>query len=164
MRHQNWPFGIAKTVLQQGSAWHHVGSGQADIPDVTDEARQPELHLRGYTYVPRQMLMPELGVCIDHAGGWVLQRRTLAANALELVLESQTVALPDVYGALLGCGVELAGESHRALAQQCLCTQHLPRRRGVASIVLLCVEIQFLDGLPEAFETTQGYLLKAALA
>ena len=108
--------------------------------------------------------MPELGVCIDHAGGWVLQRRTLAANALELMLESQTAALPDVYGAFLGCGVELTKESHRALAQQCLCTQHLPRRRGIASIVLLYVEIQFLDGLPEAFETAQSFYPKAALA
>ncbi len=137
---------------------------RADTRDVDQDTRQPELHLRGVTYVQRQILMPELGVCIDHAGGWVLQRRTLAANALELMLESQTIALPDVYGAFLGCGVELTRESHRALAQRCLCTQYLSRRRGVASIVLIYVEIQFLDGLPETFERAQDLFPKAALA
>ncbi|HEY9138490.1 MAG TPA: hypothetical protein VIM67_09470 [Terriglobus sp.] len=134
------------------------------MPDVEQDPRQPELHLRGFTYVQRQVLMPELGVSIDHAGGWVLQRRTLAANALELVLESQSLALPDVYGAFLACGVELTRESHRALAQQCLCMQHLPQRRGVAAIVLMFVEIQFLDGIPEAFERVSSFAPKGALA
>lgn len=134
------------------------------MPGVGHEPRQPELHLRGVTYVQRQVLMPELGVSIDHAGGWVLQRRTLAANALELVLESQRVALPDVYGAFLCVGLELTRESHHALAQECMCTQYLPRRRGPASIVLMYVEIQFMDGVPETFETAQSAYLKAALA
>jgi len=134
------------------------------MPDVEQDPRQPEMHLRGFTYVQRQVLMPELGVSIDHAGGWVLQRRTLAANALELVLESQSVALPDVYGAFLACGVELTRASHRALAQQYLCMQYLPRRRGVASIVLMFLEIQFLDGVPEALERVPGFAPKGALA
>lgn len=134
------------------------------MPDVDRDRRQPELHLRGVTYVQRQVLIPELGVSIDHAGGWVLQRRTLAANALELVLESQVGALPDVYGAFLGAGVELTRESHRALAQQCLCTQYLPRQRGVAAIVLMFVEIQFLDGVPETFERVSGFVPKGAPA
>lgn len=134
------------------------------MPDVEQDPRQPEMHLRGFTYVQRQVLMPELGVSIDHAGGWVLQRRTLAANALELVLESQSVALPDVYGAFFACGVELTRESYRALAQQCLCMQYLPRRRGVASIVLMFLEIQFLDGVPETFERVSGFVPKSALA
>ena len=128
------------------------------------EPQQPELRLRGFTYLERQVLMPELGVCIDHAGGWILQRRTLAADALELVLESQTVALPDVYGAFLGAGVELTRESHRALTQQCLCTQYLPRRRGVASIVLVFVDIQFLDAAPEAFGTSPVFFSGNAIA
>ncbi len=134
------------------------------MPDVDRDPRQPELHLRGFTYVQRQTLIPELGVSIDHAGGWVLQRRTLAANALELVLESQLAALPDVYGAFLGAGVELTRESYRALAQQCLCTQYLPQRRGLAAIVLMFVEIQFLDGVPETFERMSSFVPKGALA
>lgn len=134
------------------------------MPDVDRDPRQPELHLRGFTYVQRQTLIPELGVSIDHAGGWVLQRRTLAANALELVLESQLAALPDVYGVFLGAGVELTRESYRALAQQCLCTQYLPQRRGLAAIVLMFVEIQFLDGVPETFERMSSFVPKGALA
>ena len=131
---------------------------------VSDPARQPELRLRGFTYLERTSLMPELGVSIDHAGGWILDRRTLDATLLELVMESQAASLPDVYGALLSSGLELTRDSHRALAQRCLCSQHLPLRRGPAGIVLMYVGIQFLEQPPQPLDMVQVLPLKSAVA
>jgi len=131
---------------------------------VSDPARQPELRVRGFTYLERNVLIPELGVSIDHAGGWVLDRRTLDANSLELVIESQTTSLSDVYGALLSSGLELTRDSHRALAQRCLCSQYLPLRRGAAAIVLMYVDIQFLEQPPQPLDMVQVIPLKSAAA
>ncbi|SDE75096.1 hypothetical protein [Terriglobus roseus] len=134
------------------------------MPVVSDSARQPELRLRGFTYLERNALMPELGVSIDLAGGWILDRRTLDANSLELVMESQAASLPDVYGALLSSGLELTRDSHRALAQRCLCCQYLPVRRGPAGVVVMYVEILFLEQSPQALDMVQVLPLKSAVA
>lgn len=131
---------------------------------VSDPARQPELRLRGFTYLERNALMPELGVSIDHAGGWILDRKTLDANSLELVMESQAASLPDVYGALLSSGLELTRDSHRALAQRCLCSQYLPLRRGTTGIVLMYVGIQFLEQRAQPLDMVQILPLKSAVA
>lgn len=134
------------------------------MPVVSDPARQPELRLRGFTYLERNTLMPELGVSIDHAGGWILDRRTLDANSLELMMESQAASLPEVYGALLSSGLELTRDSHRALAQRCLCSQYLPLRRGITGIVLMYVDIQFLEQRAQPLDMIHILPLKSAIA
>ena len=101
--------------------------------------------MRGFTYCNRTEIVPELGVAIDHAGGWVLERRTLSASTLELALEVGLNCLTDIYAAFVRSGLELSRDSHRAIAQRVTCGLHMRPRRGVSSIVLTFLEIQFLD-------------------
>jgi hypothetical protein len=124
----------------------------ADRRKVSNEENQPELNLRSFTYQERSHLLPELGVAIDMAGGWVMERRSLSADALELQLEVQLQALPEVYGALLGSGLEITRDSHRALAERCNCSLHLRPRRGVSSILLMRLEVNFLPDPPQPLD------------
>lgn len=124
---------------------------------MTDEIPQSELHLRAFTYLQRTSILPELGVAIDNAGGWVLERRTLSADMLELAVEVGLSALSDVYAALVSAGLELTRESHRAITQQVTCGLHMRPRRTVSSILLLLVEMQFLDPPPQPLDLLQRF-------
>ena len=121
--------------------------------NVTDEELQPELTLQSFTYQDRSALIPELGAAIDSAGGWILDRRPTSANALEMYLEVQQAALPEVYGALLGSGLELTRESHRALA-----------RHGAPSILTIRIEVHFLQEAAHATDVSRLIVMGAALA
>lgn len=89
--------------------------------------------------------MPELGVAIDHAGGWLLERRTVSARALELKLEVTLPCLQDLYAAFVAVGVELSRDSHRAIAQRVSCDLHMRPGPGIASILLMFIELHFLN-------------------
>jgi hypothetical protein len=131
---------------------------------VSNEETQPEIHLQSFTYQERAELMPELGVAIDAAGGWILERRSISAYALELQIEVQLQALPEVYGALLGSGVELTRDSHRALAERCNCSLHMRPRRGISSILLIRAEVHFLPNPPQPMDLSLLFSLGAATA
>ncbi len=131
---------------------------------VTDEELQPELNLQSFTYQERGTLIPELGAAIDGAGGWILDRRPTSANALEMYLEVAQAALPEVYGALLGSGLELTRESHRALAERCTCGLHLSMRQGTSSILTMRVEVHFLQESAHTTEVSRLIVMGAALA
>ncbi|WP_169315278.1 hypothetical protein [Terriglobus roseus] len=89
------------------------------------------------------MLLPRLTRAIDVAGGWVLRRRVLSATAVELSIELQFPALPEIYGALLGCGLQLTRDSHHALSERCNCSLHMRPRRGTSSYLLIRLEVHF---------------------
>jgi hypothetical protein len=131
---------------------------------VSNEEYQPELNLRSFTYQERSHLLPELGAAIDMAGGWVMERRSLSADALELQLEVQLQALPEVYGALLSSGLEITRDSHRALAERCNCSQHMRPRRGASSILLLRLEVNFLPDPPQPLEVSWLAMFNIAAA
>ncbi len=118
---------------------------RADRLIVNDDDIQLEIALRSFTYLERAAILPELGAAIDGAGGWMLDRRQLSASSLELSVEVQVQALPEVYAALLASGLELTRDSHRLLAERCNCCMHLPRRRGPLSVLSVRVEVHFLS-------------------
>ena len=96
---------------------------------VNEDELQPELLLQGFTYLDRVKLLPDLGGAVDGAGGWILDLRSLSETRRRNVrLEVQQQALPSVYGALLGSGLELTRDSHRVLAERCNCAMHLSTR------------------------------------
>ncbi len=90
-------------------------------------------------------------------------RRQISAIAVEMSFEVQQQSLPEVYGALLGSGLELSRESHRLLAERCNCSMHLPRRRGTSSIMALHLEVQFLADQQE-FDGPRLYTSRSASA
>jgi len=121
---------------------------------VNAENTVPEITLRGFTYQDRPELMADLGVAVDLAGGWILERRTVTATAMQIRMELQATALTEVYAALLASGLELTRDSHRMLAQRCNCVLLMPPRRGNLSLLQLDVEIHFLDAPPEPVDVT----------
>ena len=132
--------------------------------NVTDEELQPELNLQSFTYLERGALIPELGAAIDGAGGWILDRRPTSANAIEMYLEVQQATLPEIYGALLGSGLELTRESHRALAERCTCGLHLSVRHGAPSILTMRIEVTFLQESAHTTEVSRLIVMGTALA
>ena len=114
-------------------------------PTEPDQPQRPaELSLQCLTYDERATVLPAITDAIDRAGGWVLDRRTVAANALELKIELQLRALVDMYAALVSSGVELTRETHLLLTERCLCRQHQRTRESMASILCLRLEVAFL--------------------
>ncbi len=124
----------------------------------------PDIHLQGYTSQDRAGLLPLLGLAIDHAGGWVLERRSTGPVTLDLHLEVQSIALPDVYGALLESGVELTRGSHRALAERCNCGLHMRPSHGIGSVLSVCLEMHFLPEQTEPMDLARLLVLGAAAA
>jgi hypothetical protein len=113
---------------------------------VTEQEYQPEpvqpvIRLQGFTYDNCQQLLPKLGAAIPAAGGWVLDWMPHSAHTLGLCLELQMAELPDVYGALLGSGLHLTRESHRALTERCNCNLHLRDSHDTSSYLLICLEL-----------------------
>ena len=103
-----------------------------------------ELRLQCLTYDERNTVLPALTDAIDRAGGWLLDRRTVAAHALELRIELQVRALVEVYAALVSSGVELTREAHLLLTERCMCRQHQNSRESMASIMSIRLEVAFL--------------------
>lgn len=131
---------------------------------MNDEELQLEVPLQGFTYLDRVALLPELSSAVDGAGGWILDLRSQSATTAELRIEVQQQALPAVYGAMLGSGLELTRDSHRILAERCNCGLHLPSRSVLSSILTLRVEVHFLAEPQQPTEISRLILLAAAAA
>ena len=155
---------VQRIILRHSTHGNEYRTTFADSAYVTDEQLQPELNLQSFTYQERGALIPDLGAAIDSAGGWVLDRRPTSANAMEMYLEVAQAALPEVYGALLGSGLELTRESHRALAERCTCGMHLSLRNGLSSILTMRIEVTFLQESAHTTEVARLIVMGAALA
>jgi hypothetical protein len=155
-----------RTIVRQRVAKRDIicATRQADRRTVNDEELQPELMLQSFTYLDRVALLPELGSGVDAAGGWILDLRSLSATAAVLRLEVQLQALPSVYGALLGSGLELTRDSHRLLSERCNCSMYLPSRSVLSSILTLRVEVNFLAEPQQPTEISRLILMAAATA
>ncbi len=107
-----------------------------------------ELRLQCLTYDERSVVLPALTEAVDRAGGWILERRTTAAHALELSIELQVRALVDVYAALVSSGVELTRKAHMLLTERCVCRQYQSSRGAMSTILSIHLEIAFLADPP----------------
>lgn len=104
------------------------------------------LDLQGYSYQDRLGLLPELTTALNHSGSWVLERRTLSPTTMEFKLEVQLRGIVELYGALIGTGVELTRTTHGVLTDLCTCRKH--RNRASADpvqVVSLRLELSFLE-------------------
>ncbi len=115
---------------------------------VPEQPETTELRLQCLTYDERATVLPAITEAVDRAGGWILDRRTMAAHALELRIELQVRALIDVYAAVVSSGVELTREAHMLLTERCLCRQYQSLKGGLSTILSIQLEIAFLAHLP----------------
>lgn len=103
-----------------------------------------ELRLQSLTYDDRNAILFGLTEAIDRAGGWILERRTTSAHAIDFRIELQTRALVEIYAAIVGSGVELTRAGHMLLAERCTCLQHLRTNEHVSAIIAVRLEVVFL--------------------
>lgn len=131
---------------------------------VPEQPEARELRLQCLTYDERATVLPAMLEAVDRAGGWVLDRRTMAAHALELRIELQVRALIDVYAALVSSGVELTRAAHMLLTERCLCRQYQGSRESLSTLLSIQLEISFLAHLPVQNDWSQWVGKNAARA
>ena len=137
---------------------HNTSNATPEQPEAV------ELRLQCLTYDERAIVLPAVLEAVDKAGGWILDRKTMAAHTLELKIELQVRALIDVYAALVSSGVELTREAHLLLTERCMCRQYQTSHQGLSMILSLQLEIAFLVHLPVQSEWTQWHSKNAAMA
>ena len=102
--------------------------------------------LQGYSYEDRQGLLPSLTSAFTDCGGWVLERKTVSANSMEIAFEIQLSGIVELYSSLLSTGVELTTLAH-AVARRPL---HLPPSPGAhlpdpVQVLSLRLMLNFLE-------------------
>ena len=103
------------------------------------------LNIQGFTYEQRHTLLADLTTAIGNCGGWILERKTLSPTNLEFSVEIQLRAILDLYAAMLATGVELTRSGHEVLTELCNRRKHLTQAGELGRIVLIRLEIAFLD-------------------
>ncbi len=101
--------------------------------------------LHGFSYEDRQGMLPSLTSAFMQSGGWVLERKTTSATTMQFRFEIQLDAIVDLYGALVGTGVELTRGTHALLTELCTCRRQVTRRTCASQVLTLCLELSFLE-------------------
>jgi hypothetical protein len=153
----------AHTVLSCDTQIPESQPPNADMCSMDGAELHIEMDLQGFTFADRLTLLPELSHSVDTAGGWVLQQETASPDSVDLLLEVQATALPEVYAALLS-SVELSRDSHRAMAERCNCSLHLRPTPSTSSILTIHLEVRFLIDPPPLLDLAHLVLLGAAAA
>jgi hypothetical protein len=101
--------------------------------------------LQGYCYGERGEVLPVLSGALTECGGWVLERRALSTTSIEIRFEIQLAGILELYGAMVGMGLELTRNAHTVLTDLCTCRQHITRSVDPCQILTLRLEINFLS-------------------
>jgi hypothetical protein len=107
----------------------------------------PSLDLQSFSYDDRASVLPVLLSALADCGGWVLDRRTMSASAVELHVEVQLRSIVDLYGSVIAAGLELTRSSHLALTDLCTCRKNVATVADLGQIITLRLEISFLEDL-----------------
>jgi hypothetical protein len=103
------------------------------------------LEIQSFSYDDRAGLLPALLTALADGGGWVVDRRSLSASAVELSVETQLRSIMELYGAIVAAGLELTRSSHVALTDLCTCRRNAADLVDLGQIVSLRLEISFLE-------------------
>jgi hypothetical protein len=103
------------------------------------------LDIQSFTYEQRQSLLADLTAVFCNCGGWILERKTLSATNMEIRVEIQLRAILDLYAAIVATGLELTRSGHEALTELCTRRKHMPITAELGQIVIIRLEINFLD-------------------
>lgn len=105
------------------------------------------LDIQSFTYEQRHGLLSELTAVLANCGGWILERKTLSADHTEIRVEIQLRAALDLYAAIIETGLELTRAGHDALTELCTRRKHMSLTTELGQIVVLRIEINFLDNV-----------------
>jgi len=103
------------------------------------------LEIQSFSYEDRAGILPSLLSALADGGGWVLERRSLSPNTVEVKIEAQLRSIVELYGGMIAAGLELTRSSHLLLTDLCNCRRHAGRAVDLSQIVTLLIEISFLE-------------------
>jgi hypothetical protein len=103
------------------------------------------LDLQGYSYQDRQGVLPTLTRAFNLCGGWVLDRKTISASAMEFKVEIQLRGIVELYGMIVGSGVELTRQAHAMLTDLCTCRHHIALAGEPNQVICIRLELNFLE-------------------
>lgn len=99
----------------------------------------------------RNSTLPSLQNAILDCGGWIAQRDLFRSSRISIVLEFPRDICMEIYGALVGRGLELTARSHRSMSELCRCTPFLfdasSREIAVVDSASLAQSTQYLCSL-----------------
>lgn len=101
-------------------------------------------HIHAVSYELRENLLPQLTASLTACGGWLLDRRPLSANAIELLLEIQLRGIFELYAAFASVGVELTRSGRETLTSLCTRSRHT-RLRFLGQVITISLQIRFLE-------------------
>lgn len=89
------------------------------------ESMEPDLYLSARLHKSQLGALCELSRGIPGCGAWIRSREYIDSARLRVVIEFPRELSPEVYGALMGAGLELSNDSHLLLTELCRCAPYL---------------------------------------
>ena len=105
------------------------------------------VELEGFTYSSSWGMLPDLTACLNECGGWVMERKTTSATTMEFRIEQRLESILDLYGSLMGTGIELTCKAHAILTDLCTCWRNVEHLNTVGETVDLRLVLHFREQL-----------------
>jgi hypothetical protein len=104
----------------------------------------PTLSLRGFSYIPAELLMPALEAALAGCGCWVVDRNGTDAHAtLEFELNLRDIY--ELYCDLISTGLEFSRDNHQRMTDLCTLRNHNPRKAKRRRVATIRLEVSFLE-------------------
>jgi len=100
--------------------------------------------LFGYFYGDRLTLLPEITTAFTECGGWVLERHTVSASAMDFRFELQLASVVELYATFVALGIEFTRAAHTTLTDLCTCRKHIGLSTDQVQALTFRLEINFL--------------------
>ena len=121
-----------------------------------NETESSAVELAAFTDDDRRGVLPDLNACLNECGGWVLEQRANSATSMEFRIELRLESILDLYGALMGTGIELTCNAHAMLTDLCTCRRNADHLGTVGETVVLRLVLHFREQLSVAMLLATG--------
>ncbi len=120
----------------------------AALPVPVAKAVDREVRLRCFSYEERFGAMAVMLEALDQCGCWMESREAVSATQVEMLFATRLAAADELYSGLVGTGVEMTQESHRAMTMLCTRWRHQPEDASRFATIRVRLEVNFLQ-VPE---------------
>ena len=114
---------------------------------MNDAKQGPTVELEAFTYDNRWGVLPDLTASFNDCGGWVLERRATSATSMEFRIELRPESILELYGSLMGTGIELTCNAHATLTDLCTCRRNAAQLSTVGETLVLRLVLRFREQL-----------------
>jgi hypothetical protein len=121
------------------------------------QTRAPELDVRSFSYVDRREILPALAEALTASGCWLQGSKAVSLAQMEYRFEMPLHYAVELYGGLVGCGLELTRDSHAELTGLCTLRRHNPREQQMGRVIGVRLEVNFLEEIETYPVPTSGH-------